>query len=75
MMPPPGYAAGVNNTGVLTNPEQLQNEHDILYYEQMPKPQELDEFAFMGQKADNPELFRLEEELGFGMDGAPSFNA
>lgn len=39
------------------------------YYHQMPKPQELDEFTFTG--SDNQdELFRLEEDLGFGLDGA-----
>lgn len=73
MMLSAGYA-GVNSAGVLTNPEQLQNVPDMLYYEKMPKPQELDEFAFLGEKTENPELFRLEEELGFGMDGSPTFN-
>ncbi|SGZ56575.1 CIC11C00000003314 [Sungouiella intermedia] len=68
-----GYS-GISNGGVLTNPEQLHNENELLYYQQIPKPQELDEFSFMGQKSDNPEHFRLEEELGFGLDGVPSLN-
>lgn len=61
--------APINSAGVLTNPEQLHNENELLYYQSMPKPQELDEFNFL-QKDENPELFRLEEELGFGLDGS-----
>lgn len=69
-----GYS-GISNSGVLTNPEQLHNDNELLFYQQMPKPQELEEFNFLNQKSDNPEHFRLEEELGFGLDGASTFNS
>ncbi|CAN3363935.1 mitogen-activated protein kinase Slt2p/MPK1 [Diutina catenulata] len=36
-------------------------------YDPAPRPQELEEFTFGGQSTSD--LFRLEEELGFGMDG------
>lgn len=47
---------------------------DNAKYESIPKPQELDEFTFnrLGSNEilnNNEDLFRLEEELGFGMDG------
>lgn len=68
-----GYS-GMNHGGVLTDPDQLHNENELLYYQQMPKPQELNEFNFLELKPENSEQFRLEEELGFGLDGASSFN-
>jgi len=94
---------------VNTNPGDFANNPDVQYYQQVPKPQELDEFAFSHGNDDentdnnnnnsnnNPvsadlysaqslqylnnqgepfegqqlalDLFRLEEELGFGLDG------
>lgn len=66
-MLPSGYSA-LNSAGVLTNPGQLTNSDDLLYYDLMPKPQEVKDFNYV-QKSEDPELFRLEEELGFGMDG------
>lgn len=48
------------------------------FYQQMPRPQELADFNFVNNPADNTaglsnsaseDLFRLEEELGFGLDG------
>lgn len=62
--------APINSAGVLTNPEQLHNDNELPYYQSIPKPQELEEFNFMGQKNESGELFGLEEELGFGLDGS-----
>lgn len=58
---------GFNSAGVLTNPDSLVFGDQILDYDSMPKPQELDEFAVLSKDQD-PELFQLEEELGFGLD-------
>lgn len=57
------------NAEVDTNSLDASN---IQYYESIPKPQEIDEFTFSrGDELvnNNEDLFRLEEELGFGMDG------
>ena len=63
--------------GVKTDPNDFSGT-DIPYYRSIPKPQELDEFTFdrgdktsvpPDQNMNNNDLFRLEEELGFGMDG------
>lgn len=61
-----------NNNEVNIDPSQMANN---LFYESVPKPQELPDFAFSPQQdmrklspVDN-DLFRLEEELGFGLDG------
>lgn len=60
---------GLNSAGILTDPNQLRNDNNLLHYDSMPKPQELEEFSMLARKQD-PELFQLEEELGFGMDGS-----
>lgn len=61
----------------------MTNDNDLQYYQSIPKPQELDEFTFShNSKGLSPtdnndnhtDLFRLEEELGFGLDGAGMFN-
>ncbi|CCE80523.1 Piso0_003642 [Millerozyma farinosa CBS 7064] len=74
-----------NQNGVSTDTTNLANDSRIEFYESMPKPQELDEFAIgnydknlrnapnYGGNNDNIDLFRLEEELGYGLDGASTF--
>ncbi|EGV62181.1 mitogen activated protein kinase 2 [Yamadazyma tenuis] len=72
-MPNPSHSHNVS-AEVDTNSLDAQN---LQYYESIPKPQELDEFTFsrdeqldnLGELDNNEDLFRLEEELGFGMDG------
>lgn len=75
-------SAGVVNT----NPsEAIENQ----YYQSVPKPQEIEEFSFDNQtpmdqqlsqqdylnfQDDPSNLFRLEEDLGFGLDGNGMFN-
>ena len=55
----PGFTASqVNTTADYAN---------NVSYEQAPPPQEIEDFTFANQLA--LDLFRLEEELGFGMDG------
>lgn len=55
----PGFTASqVNTTADYAN---------NVSYEQAPRPQEIEDFMFANQLA--LDLFRLEEELGFGMDG------
>jgi mitogen-activated protein kinase 7 len=70
-------------TGVNTDTPKMTNDNDLQYYQSIPKPQELDEFTFShNSKGLSPtdnndnhtDLFRLEEELGFGLDGAGMFN-
>jgi Serine/threonine protein kinase len=86
------------SASVNTNPSQM-NDNDIQYYQSIPKPQELDEFAYLNHANSNSmyndsslqqlqefqsfaesgntpdsNLFRLEEELGFGLDGNSMFN-
>lgn len=65
---------GINSAEVLTNPDQLHNNMSVDYYDHMPKPQELDEFAFLDHKSADGEMFLLEEELGFGLDGPGAFH-
>lgn len=72
------------SSGVDTNP--TINESETQYYQSIPKPQELDEFTLSAHQDNNEmqfdnegrgestDLFRLEEELGFGLDGAGMFN-
>lgn len=67
------------NAELNTNPDinDNSNQNNVNYYQSIPKPQELDQFSFsrdsnlenLGEFNNNEELFRLEEELGFGMDG------
>ncbi|RLV88021.1 Mitogen-activated protein kinase MKC1 [Meyerozyma sp. JA9] len=65
-----------NNAEVNTDPSQMNN--DLQFYESVPKPQELPEFPFSPHNPSHDihkpspmddDLFRLEEELGFGLDG------
>lgn len=65
-----------NNAEVNTDPSQMNN--DLQFYESVPKPQELPEFPFSPHHSSHDihkpspmddDLFRLEEELGFGLDG------
>lgn len=65
----------LDNSEMITDLQLLQNrntEYDA--EEAVPKPQELDDFTFLEEKADHLELFRLEEELGFGLDGSTNYN-
>lgn len=72
-------------TGVDTDPTKMDNENDVQYYQSIPKPQELEEFTFphnnrtdalsSNNNEGNTNLLRLEEELGFGLDGAGIFNS
>lgn len=58
----------MNSAGVLTYTDLLQNDNGMQFYDAVPKPQELDQFSHIEEKNGNPELFQLEEELGFGLD-------
>lgn len=66
-----------STTGV--NTKELNPEEGLQYYQHVPKPQELNDFAFnngqidVAQENSNTDLFRLEEELGFGLDGGGNF--
>lgn len=55
---------GLNSAGILTD-FRTEDSHQ---HEQIPKPQELSEFSMLSKKHDS-DLFYLEGELGFGMDG------
>lgn len=74
---PPNQLHGSHDTsGLNTTAASTDNQ----YYQQVPKPQEIDAFLFDQPKQDggyylgNLDLFRLEEELGFGLDGNGLFN-
>lgn len=69
-------------TGVNTDKGEVNSEIEAQYYQSIPKPQELDEFAVSNegdnlispeQENSNIDLFRLEEELGFGLDNPDIF--
>uniref|UniRef100_A0A0L0NYV3 Mitogen-activated protein kinase n=1 Tax=Candidozyma auris TaxID=498019 RepID=A0A0L0NYV3_CANAR len=64
----------MNSAGVLTYPDQLLSDNGV-FYDSVPKPEELDNFAHLDEKSSNPELFLLEEELGFGLDRSGTFNS
>nr|PIS51109.1 hypothetical protein B9J08_002681 [[Candida] auris] len=64
----------MNSAGVLTYPDQLSSDNGV-FYDSVPKPEELDNFAHLDEKSSNPELFSLEEELGFGLDRSGTFNS
>lgn len=74
---PGGSSFSGNTTGV--NTKELSPEQDLQYYQLVPKPQELNDFAFtndhmtLSHDNSNADLFRLEEELGFGLDGGGNF--
>lgn len=76
MMQTPTYSHNYTPTsaGVNTNSD-FSSKNDLQYYQSIPKPQELEEFQFANQgNNSNSQISRLEEDLGFGLDGAGFFN-
>lgn len=70
------HYANMDNNEMLSSLQQLQGNNELPPDDDVvPKPQELDDFVFLDEKHDHLELFRLEEELGFGLDGSPTFNS
>ncbi|CUM68625.1 uncharacterized protein PRCAT00006352001 [Priceomyces carsonii] len=72
-----------NQRNTIGNKNGNNEDHDMQYYLSIPKPQELDEFTMLNRghqdnglnSDDILGLFRLEEELSFGLDGNGLFQS